>query len=301
MGKASRAKNSRQEKIGKYKVKQQKDRFPLIVGSFVAVLALAITGLVIYFNVNDAQQTNVAASTVSPAGVVNDGFVINKDGLVDAAPSKIDATLTASEYSSDKNNISLYIDYACPHCADFEKANISQIETWLDNGTVDTVTVHPLAFLTQYSLDAANAFSCVANYEPNRILKAHEVLMDKHDAGLGNKQIVQLLKDNDFQLTDDFTKCIRGSEFEKFVLASTERAQTGPIPATEPGTKNITGTPSVFVNGYKYQNDPANGEIFKTFVEAVVSGEYKELVDSGQLDIGNQEGETSQIGSEGTP
>jgi protein-disulfide isomerase len=296
MGKASRAKNSRQQKIGKIKVKQPKDRFGLFIGAFVALIAIIITGTIVYFNVNESKQTDATASTVTPNGVVNDGFVINNAGIVKSDPYKIDTELTASEYSSDKNNVSLYIDYACPHCADFEEANIGQLETWLDDGTIDTVTIHPLAFLTQYSLDAANAFSCVANYEPSRALDAHEALMENHDQGLNTKQIVKVLSDKGLNMTEEFTKCIRGSQFENFVLKSTEHAQTGPIPGTEAGTENITGTPSVFVNGFRYKNDPADGSIFKLFVESVLSGEYKDLVESGALD----ENTSPLPGAEGT-
>lgn len=260
MGKASKSKQNKKPVA----YKQPKDRFALWVSLATAVVAAIIIVIVVITTTNVNKQSNVDASTTTPNGVVNDGFVINKDGLVPAEPTSIDTALAQSTYDSTQNNISLYIDYACPHCAEFEEANIGQLENWLKDGTVDTVTIHPISFLTQYSVDGANALSCVANYEPTRILEAHKLLISHHADPLSPAKISNMLKDNGYNMTDEFNTCIRGGEYENFILKATERAQTGPIPQST-GVATISGTPTVLVNGQRYPQAPTDAEAFKAF------------------------------------
>lgn len=275
MGKASRAKNVEQARAMARKGSgSNKDRFGLYVTIAVIVIGALIGGIVIWANAQESKVSQVEASKVSPVGVVNDGFVINNAGLVDSKPYKLDTTFESSKYEAETNSINLYIDYACSHCADFEKANVDQLEAWLADGTVDTVSIHPMAFLSEYSLNAANALSCVAEHAPTKVWDAHKSLM-AGQGDVGNpKKIAASLSKLTGETSEAFTTCVRGGEFEKFVLSATERAQSGPIPATDLAEKvGITGTPTVFVNGTKYNNNPADGAAFASFVLSVVNGE----------------------------
>ncbi len=264
MGKASR-KNKTPAIVTK-----QRNWFPLIVTAIVVVVVLAIGITVVALNANHAQQNNAEQATSAPSGVVNDGFVVNKDGLVSTEENQpVETTLSESTYDSEENNISLYVDYACPHCAEFDEANFPQIQEWLQDGTIDTVTIHPLAFLTSYSQLGGNAISCVAEYDPKNILKAHEALTANFDQGLNARETLNVLEEAGVTNDDEFTSCVRGGKYNTFITEATVRAQEGPIPAST--IQNITGTPTVLVNGQRYSQNPTDANAFAAFVTAVTT------------------------------
>lgn len=269
MGKASR-KNKTPEIV-----KKQRNLFPLIITAIVVAIVLIIGITVIALNTNHAQQNNADQATTAPSGVTNDGFVINKDGLVPTVTNQpVDVTLTESTYNSDKNNISLYVDYACPHCAEFEKANLQQIEKWLQDGTIDTLTIHPMAFLTNYSQIGGNALSCVAEYDPKNILKAHETLTTNFDKGLNVKQTLNVLQEAGVSNNDEFTACVRGGKYNDFIAKATARAQNGPIPSSS--IQKISGTPTVLVNGQRYTQSPTDANAFAAFVTTTTATKPQE-------------------------
>lgn len=263
MSKSSRVKN--QQKPVKYS--QPKDRFGLWVGLSITIIGIIITTIVIITTVTMNNQTQVDASTTSPQGVVNDGFVINNAGLVISDPEPVEQEFTESEYTDTTNNLNMFIDYSCSYCANFDKANFEQIQTWLEDGTLDTVTIHPLAFLTQYSETASNAFSCTAEYAPERMLDAHEILTANYTNALSSQQIITAFEDEGFAFTDDYVKCVRGGKYVNFVLESTTRAQSGPIPAST-NVERISGTPTILINGQRYNGNPTDATEFATFVNS---------------------------------
>lgn len=264
MGKASKTKT----KLTQQSMKQPKDRFALWVTLGTVVTTIIIIVTIVLLNTLQTQTTQGEAFTTTPTGTVNDGLVVNQEGIIPSGPTSIDTPLQPSEYTSDKNNISLYMDYACPHCAEFEETNMAQIEEWLKNGTINTVTLHPVAFLSQYSIDAGNAISCAAEYTPTQTVQAHKILMANHANQPQPADIVTLFK-NEGITSPELTTCINSGQYENFILAATERAQTGPIPAST-GVNQITGTPTVLVNGVKYSGPPTDATGFNDFVQGII-------------------------------
>lgn len=56
--------------------------------------------------------------------------------------------------------VTVYEDFMCPHCADFEAAAGPMLAEHAGSGDV-RVLYHPMAFVDDYSVDAANAYAAV--------------------------------------------------------------------------------------------------------------------------------------------
>jgi len=161
--------------------------------------------------------------------------------------------------STDVISIQIYLDYQCPICGAFEKANASQIATLLKTGAA-TVEIHPISILdrvslgNQYSTRAANAAACVANYSPNSYFDFSALLFanqpTENTDGLTDIQINALVEKISPAHIDSIEKCVVKQEFKSWVNAATTRATTGPIAGTNVG--KVSGTPTVIINGLQY-------------------------------------------------
>ena len=162
--------------------------------------------------------------------------------------------------SPDVIDIKLYVDYLCPNCGTFEKKNGAQLRAWVKSGAA-TVEIHPIAVLTtksagtQYSLRAANAAACVAEFSPNHFFDFNDALFvnqpKEGTAGLTDQQI--RVRAGDVGVTDmaQVTKCIQDHRFRSWVQAATTRALNGPIPGAN--VASIAGTPTIIVNGSQFK------------------------------------------------
>jgi protein-disulfide isomerase len=169
----------------------------------------------------------------------------------DPSPSKTNAT--------DVIAIQLYVDYQCPICGAFEKANASQISTLVKTGAA-TLEIHPISILDRvslgykYSTRAANAAACVANYSPNNFFDYSALLFANQPAentnGLTDGQLMTLVKKAKPKNLSTIDNCITKQDFKSWVNAATTRATTGPIAGTN--VKKVSGTPTVIINGQQY-------------------------------------------------
>ena len=162
--------------------------------------------------------------------------------------------------SPDVIDIKLYVDYLCPNCGTFEKKNGEQLRAWVKSGAA-TVEIHPIAVLTtkssgtQYSLRAANAAACVAEFSPNHFFDFNDALFvnqpKEGTAGLTDQQIAA--RATKAGVTDmlQVTRCIKEHRFRSWVQAATTRALNGPIPGADVAT--IAGTPTIIVNGSQFK------------------------------------------------
>jgi protein-disulfide isomerase len=104
---------------------------------------------------------------------------------------------------------------------------------------------------TQYSLRAANAAACVAEFSPNHFFDFNEALFinqpKEGSAGLTDQQIEA--RATNAGVTDmlQVSRCIDERRFRSWVQAATARALNGPIPGSD--LKEIAGTPTIIVNG----------------------------------------------------
>ena len=145
-----------------------------------------------------------------------------------------------------------YLDYMCPFCGRFERANGGEIDRMVADGTV-RIELYPLSFLdrvsngTRYSTRAANAVATVAHRAPDKVLAFSNALFASQPAegtsGLSDDEIAKLASGAGVpsETVAQFTEGI----FEPWVAASTSAVfETG-----------VTGTPTVKINGTRFSGD----------------------------------------------
>lgn len=252
------------------KKKERRNRMVLQGGIVVGTLAIvAIVVLAITSSIHPAGP--------GPKNMASDGILIGAGMQPVTTPAlQPKATPVASKPDETGNvaSIRIYLDYLCPFCGQFEKTNGDQIKQWVKSGAA-TVEIHPISLLTsksagtQYSLRAANAAACVANYSPDDFYAFNQELFknqpEEGSAGLDDKTIKKLVKSAG--VTTDATtidQCIDDLTFKSWVLDSTDRALTGPLPNAS--VPSVTGTPTVLVNGKQYVGSLDDPKEFASFV-----------------------------------
>ena len=253
------------------KKRDQRRRWYLRGGIGIALIAVAtIVALVIIGSVRPA--------TPGPLNMASDGILLQGDGTaITAVPTEAtqpDAEPVATDLSAhtDTVNISVYLDYLCPFCGQFEVTNAEQLNSWLTAGNI-TLEVHPISILdgssagSKYSTRAANAASCVANYQPDSFLDVNAALFANQPTegtdGLTDAELVSLVETAG--VTDaSVASCITDQEFGSWVGDATDRALAGPLPNTD--VKNVAGTPTVLVQGVQYTGALDDAAAFESFV-----------------------------------
>jgi protein-disulfide isomerase len=135
-----------------------------------------------------------------------------------------------------KTNIDLYLDFRCPHCEEFETATGPTLDKLVEDGTA-TITYWPLAFVSpQDSPRLANAFA--ASAASGKALSFVDAVYGDFSKAWTTDQLMQL----GTQLGVDDTKygaAVNGNTYAGW-LDSVSKASTD---------RNVTGTPTAFVNG----------------------------------------------------
>ena len=252
--------------------KELRNRFLVQGGIIVAVLAvIAVVAVIVV--------TSIRPASGGPANMASDGIVVGQ-GLT-AVPTEALAAGEAPVPTAEDPavaQIRIYVDYLCPVCGAFEKANGEQMQALVESGAA-TVEIHPIAILTarsagtQYSLRAANAAACVADSSPDNFWAFNSALFADQPAegseGLTDEQLVDIASTAGVTGISD---CIEDQEFSGFIQAATDRAKTGPIPGST--VPNVEGTPTILVNGRQYTGSIRDPEEFRAFVLQASSETY---------------------------
>ena len=156
--------------------KAKRNRILAISGLVVAVLALAgVAYSIVQTNkANEAANSNVAygqgsENVVAPTlDDVTAPAPANDSGGIPVSGSGGDDVGVAGEGDVD---LTIYFDYMCPYCGQFDATNAGDLDAMLEEGGV-TITYHPVAILdhmsagSSYSTRAVNATAIVADKSP---------------------------------------------------------------------------------------------------------------------------------------
>ena len=225
--------------------------------------------------------TIFSASTASTAVPTNATY---NDGVKVGAGLKVfTPTFTPTSPTGEEPiEIIIYVDYQCPICAIFELPNSQQIKNWVDTGAA-TVQMHALSFLdgrgspNAFSSRAANAAVCLSEYSPDNFFDYNTRLFQAQPTegapGPENSDLISFAEEVGATNMNQVSSCINNKEFGNWIKDATEQALTEPIPGTE---IQISGTPSVFVNGEQYTwntgEELASAARFAQFIQFVTSG-----------------------------
>ncbi|PPL19762.1 hypothetical protein GY24_04375 [Microterricola pindariensis] len=259
------------------KKKDRRNKMMLQGGIVLGIVAVVAVILLIVVN-------SVRPEGPGPKNMASDGILIG-EGLVAVETPALPANAVPIPSQPDETgsvaNIRVWVDYLCPYCGDFERTNGPQIQGWLESGAA-TLETFPIATLvsksagTKYSLRAANAAGCVANFSPNDFFAFNSAMFidqpQENTPALNNTELKQRIKDAGVANTSEINKCIDDEQFKAWVLDATDRALTGPLPNTE--LPKVKGTPTVLVNGKQYAGSLDDPKEFAAFVQQAMGETY---------------------------
>jgi len=162
--------------------------------------------------------------------------------------------------------LEVYLDYMCPFCGRFERANGVELDRLVADGTVQ-LHLYPLSFLdrtssgTRYSSRAANAIATVADRAPEKVLTFNRALYTEQPAegssGLSDDEIAALAANSG--VPPDVIRLFHERIFEPWISEWTNAAfRTG-----------ISGTPTVKINGAVFKGDLyTNGPLTQAIMAA---------------------------------
>ena len=257
--------------------KDRRNRAFLTGGIVIGVLAVVtVVALIIV--------SAIRPTVPGPKNMASDGVLIGAGLKVTPTPAlAADAKPIAStpDPSGSVVDIRVYADYLCSLCGDFQRTNLKQLEPLVKNGAV-TMEVHPVAIYTshsagtKYSLRAANAAACVANYSPNAFWKFNATMFTSQPKeggpGLTDAQIKKRVSSAGASKTSEISSCIDDGRFKTWVTTASDRALSGPIPNST--VKKMTNALLVLVNGKQYTGSLTSAADFKAFVLQAQGDQY---------------------------
>jgi protein-disulfide isomerase len=198
----------------------------------LAVIAV-MRGVTIWSVAGPGRAGAASGALVAPVGATDAGAVLLGD-------------------EQAKVTVSIYADFMCPYCGQFERANGTDLADAVSAGTVK-LEIHPMAFLdaqsagTKYSTRAANAFVAVANADPGHALDFYRALYENQpaegSAGLTDAQLIAFAERAGVPtaVTADFGR----QAWVPWVQKITDQAWDS----------GIKGTPTVKINGEVFTGD----------------------------------------------
>ncbi|WP_298801203.1 thioredoxin domain-containing protein [uncultured Pseudokineococcus sp.] len=200
------------------------------------------------------------------AAVVAVVVVAIASGGEDDAPQAVPASFSESGgYTTGDADapvsVSIYQDYQCPFCAQFEAANSDFIEQAREAGDI-SVTYYPLDLLRRlgdYSARAASAAVCVAEEAPEQFGAFNDALYENQPqegaGGLTDRQIAAVA--SDAGVPDDVDACITSGRYTDWVSQ-----------VTDDRDERVQGTPTVLVDDQVLPNP----DQFQAAVEQALAG-----------------------------
>lgn len=257
--------------------KERRNKALLSGGIVIGVIAIAAIVAVVIVSA-------IRPTVPGPKNMASDGVLIGSGLTVQATPAlAADAKPIATSHDPGGSavDIRIYADYLCKLCGQFQRANLKQLQPLVKNGAV-TVEMHPVAIYTshsagtRYSLRAANAAACVANYAPGAFWSFNESLFTKQPAeggpGLTDQELKKRAAAAGAKPASDINSCIDDGRFKTWIGTASDRALSGPIPNSD--VEKMTNALLVLVNGKPYTGSLTSAEDFKAFVLQAQGDEY---------------------------
>jgi protein-disulfide isomerase len=215
------------ERAAQAAAQKRRDRIMRIVLSVVVVALVVGIGVAVIVS----RQNHVASNAAAPAGVT--------------------ATKGYPTGTATKPVLDIYEDFQCPNCRDFEAANRTAIQALATDGKAQVV-YHTLTFLDadntsnpaatqQSSTRAAIAGGCAQ--DQGKFLAMHDELYKnqpaKEGTGWTDAELVALGKAAGIPDMTTFSQCLSQRTYAGFLTQVSAEADS----------RQVTGTPTFFVNG----------------------------------------------------
>lgn len=229
------ARTPRADRLAALQREQQRSRrrARLLMGSGITVIVGLLVAIAVAAVSAGGGSTGAAGPLVVPRNLASSGAI---------AVGNPDAATT----------VSVYFDFLCPACAQFEQVNHAELDRLVAAGDV-ALELHPMSFLdprsdgTRYSTRAGNALATVADAAPEHVWHLYGALYanlpPEGTAGLDDGQIADLAAAAGVPQTviDRFGD----GAFEPWVAKSNQDAFDA----------GINSTPTVLINGKRVDDD----------------------------------------------
>ena len=250
--------------------KDKRNKILLQGGIILGVLGVA--ALVVVLIVTSIRPAGPGPNNMASGGIqFTSGFEVTNTAPL---PNGADPIPNPTSDAADALDIQVYVDYLCPFCGLFEETNQEYINSLVDSGAA-TLEVFPVAILdrlslgTKYSTRAANAAACVADTAPDSFMDFSASLFANQPAesssGLDDSVLIELASAAGAD-SDAVAECINGKTFSSFITAMTTSAVNNPDLA---GASGGFGTPTIMVNGQRYNGPVDDAEAFRAFLVQV--------------------------------
>ena len=149
--------------------------------------------------------------------------------------------------------ITLYEDFHCPHCGEFEKEFGPTITQAQESGAA-RVELYPMSFIDEGSVTAANAMACAA------------------EAGFGQAYYLGLFANQNLQWSDpqliELASKVGGTPTEAFKTCVNRRAHADWVTSINAAadTNGVQQTPTMLINGKEVDIATLTPESLKTMI-----------------------------------
>lgn len=198
--------------------------------------------------------TVVAVLLIGGAGLYG-WYATHRQPVADAIPSaatsasaaRAYAAVTVADntglkigYADAPNTVTIYSDFACSHCQEFEDAYGPTLSTLVQAGGI-SIDYWPLGILTEGSARASNAMGCAAERDAKLGENLYEAIFSNYGLDWSNDQLISLANQlAGSGLPDGFETCVTSGTHAAWVKTVAATATAGPA---------AKGAPVVLVNG----------------------------------------------------
>ncbi|MDQ0372158.1 DsbA family protein [Cellulomonas humilata] len=270
--------------------KAKRNRILAIGGLVVAVVAL----VAVVFSILNQNKANEAANSNVVYGQDTEGVIApTLDDVTSPAPANDKGGIPVSGPSGDDVGVvgegdvdlTVYFDYMCPYCGQFDQTNSADMDAMLEEGGV-TITYHPVSILdrlaagSSYSTRTVNATAIVADKSPEHFTDFVTALYKDQPAegtsGRSDAEIAQIAEDLGVpaEVTATFTDTVDGTfatQDEESVAGTWRIFAPWSAAATNQAGTDVPefSTPTVLING-------------EPFTEWQTPGALKQAVDAAK-------------------
>ncbi|NGN65860.1 thioredoxin domain-containing protein [Streptomyces sp. A7024] len=255
---AKRAARERLRVEREKQAKKERTKRQLIVGG--TVIAVIAAGVGIAFGVSKMSDDDKGSSDWQAAAKAKLAKPANAEGT----------NGTSVSFGKGKRTVDVYEDMRCPACASFEQTLGSTVKKGADDGKY-TLKYHLGAIIDgnfggDGSKNAASALGAALNVSPEAFSEYHELLYSKdhHPAESEDK-----FADDSYLL--DVAKNVKelkgNAKFESAVKKGTYDRWALEMIKDFGKEKQVTGTPTVLIDGKKVDTDKVPAELVKMGVK----------------------------------
>ncbi len=215
--------------------------------TLIVIVALLVAGAGLY-GWYSTHKTPVADATSNPLATASDSSAPDASSSASAAATDkayLPVTITDGKgitigLTGAPNVITVYSDFACSHCHDFEKAYGQTLGTIVQAGGT-SIDYWPLGSLSEGSARASNAMACAAERQPQFGVAMYNGIFGNYGLDWSNDQLISLATQlSNGNLPQGFETCVTSGAHAAWVKSILAVAKAGPA---------ANGTPAVYVNG----------------------------------------------------